>query len=227
MIVGGWDTKKLVQIYDINRKSFKPLKSTLYERDGSTSVKINNHVYTAGGDGSNTVECLDLNQVDGDWYKVASMNEQRWGAASAVLNDQMCVAGGWDGYNTLSSVELYNPVVNTWTNIPPMKTKRYQHALVSYNGRLYTFGGYDGSNPLNSMESFDPRDGKWKSLKSMNEERYALCGVVYNDEIYAIDYRGEGRRGKSFFGVDHISFSKFIDFDMRGSNFINTSIRHV
>ncbi|XP_078493109.1 kelch-like protein 12 [Ciona intestinalis] len=86
MIVGGWDKKKLVQIYDINRKSFKPLKSTLYERWGSTSVKINSHVYTAGGCRSNFVECLNLNQVDGDWYKVASMNERRQHAASAVLN---------------------------------------------------------------------------------------------------------------------------------------------
>ena len=58
----------------------------MYERDGSTIVKINNHVYTAGGLRSNFVECLDLNQVDGDWYKLASMNEQRQFAASAVLN---------------------------------------------------------------------------------------------------------------------------------------------
>ncbi|XP_078495004.1 uncharacterized protein LOC144749839 [Ciona intestinalis] len=115
------------------------------------------------------------------------MKEQRWFAASAVLNDQMCVAGGWNDGNTLSSVELFNPVVNTWTNIAPMKTKRCGHALVSYNGRLYTFGGWDySSNRLNSMESFDPREGKWKSLKPMNEERYGFCGVVYNDEIYAI-----------------------------------------
>nr|XP_018672267.2 kelch-like protein 3 [Ciona intestinalis] len=116
------------------------------------------------------------------------MKEQRWRAASAVLNDQMCVAGGCGGSNIFSSVELYNPMVNTWTNIPPMKTERYQHALVSYNGRLYTFGGHDdpySSKCLNSMESFDPREGKWESLKPMNEKRNALCGVVYNDEIYA------------------------------------------
>ncbi|XP_078492767.1 kelch domain-containing protein 8A-like [Ciona intestinalis] len=190
MIVGGRKTEKLVQIYDINRKSFKTLKSTLYERYGSTSVKINNHVYTAGGLGYKFVECLNLNQVDGDWYKVASMNEQRWGAASAVLNDQMCVAGGMDGGgNMLSSVELYNTVVNIWTNIASMQTKRCQHSLVSYNGRLYTFGGSEKflfSNHLNSMESYDPREGKWKSLKPMNEKRRGLSGVVYNDEIYAI-----------------------------------------
>ncbi|XP_078492746.1 uncharacterized protein LOC144748368 [Ciona intestinalis] len=187
MIVGAFESKYSVHIYDVNEKSFKICKPTLYERWDSTSVKINNHVYTAGGDKSNFVECLNLNQVDGVWYKVASMNKHRWCAASAVLNDQMCVAGGRDDdYNVLSSVELYNPVVNTWTNIASMKTKRYGHALVSYNGRLYTFGGRDSLNRLNSMKSFDPREGKWKSLKAMNERRPALCGVVYNDEIYAI-----------------------------------------
>ncbi|XP_078493110.1 uncharacterized protein LOC144748683 [Ciona intestinalis] len=93
MIVGGWKTRKLVQIYDINRKSFKPLKSTLYERWGSTSVKINNHVYTAGGRRSNFVESLNLNQVNDGWYKVASMNEQRQYAASAVLNEKPSTLG--------------------------------------------------------------------------------------------------------------------------------------
>ncbi|XP_078493076.1 uncharacterized protein LOC144748646 [Ciona intestinalis] len=187
MIVGGCKTEKLVQIYDVVGKHLREIRSTLYKRVGSTSVKINNHVYTAGGLGSNFVECLNLNQVDGDWYKVASMNKQRWFAASAVLNDQMCVAGGMGGGdNMLSSVKLYNPVVNIWTNIASMKTKRWQHALVCYNGRLYTFGGSDGSNRLNSMESYDPREGKWKSLKPMNKERSGLSGVVYNDEIYAI-----------------------------------------
>nr|XP_026695511.1 kelch-like protein 12 isoform X2 [Ciona intestinalis] len=162
LIVGGYKAKKIVETYDVNKKSFKPRKSTLYERWGSTSVKINNHVYTGGGDDSNFVECLNLKQVDGDWNEVASMKEQRWRAASAVLNDQMCVAGGLDGgCNVFSSVELYNPVVNTWTNIPSMKTERYQHALVSYNGPLFAFGGCDnviGNHiDLDSIESFDPR----------------------------------------------------------------------
>ncbi|XP_078491023.1 kelch-like protein 12 [Ciona intestinalis] len=135
MIVGGSTTRRLVQIYDVVGKHLREIKSTLFKRWGSTSVKINNHVYTAGSDDSNFVECLNLNQVDGDWNKVASMKEQRWFAASAVLNDLMCVAGGWaGGRNVLSSVELYNPVVNTWTNIAPMKTKRCLHALVSHNG---------------------------------------------------------------------------------------------
>ncbi|XP_078491019.1 kelch domain-containing protein 8A-like [Ciona intestinalis] len=134
MIVGGRTTRKLVQIYDVVGKQLIEIKSTLYERWGSTSVKINNHVYTAGGDYSNFVECLNLNQVNVDWNKVASMKEQRKYAASAVLNDQMCVAGGYVGsHNILSSVELYNPVVNTWTNITSMQTKRCEHALVSYN----------------------------------------------------------------------------------------------
>nr|XP_009860409.2 influenza virus NS1A-binding protein-like isoform X2 [Ciona intestinalis] len=211
LIMGGSGTNKLVETYEVDDKSFKQRKSTLCKRDGSTSVKINNHVYTAGGGRSKSVECLNLNQVDGDWNIVASMNKQRWYAASAVLNDQMCVTGGWGGINALSSVELYNPVVNTWTNIAPMKTERFQHALVSYNGRLFAFGGGDTvgsiyaisggliggiirgvggllrySTNFTSMESYDPREGKWKPLQSMNEERYGSCGVVYNDEIYAI-----------------------------------------
>ncbi|XP_078491021.1 kelch-like protein 12 [Ciona intestinalis] len=86
MIVGGRYINKLVQIYDVVGKHLRKIKSTLYERYGSTNVKINNHVYTAGGFRSNFVECLNLNQVNVGWNEVASMKEQRWSAASAVLN---------------------------------------------------------------------------------------------------------------------------------------------
>ncbi|XP_078492427.1 kelch-like protein 33 [Ciona intestinalis] len=116
------------------------------------------------------------------------MNKRRFHAASAVLNDEMCVAGGMSG-EVLSSVELFNPVVNIWTNIGLMKTKRWNHALVFYNGRLFTFGGSDGDvfgrmTRLNSMESYDPREGKF--LQPMNEGRSGLSGLVHNNEIYAI-----------------------------------------
>nr|XP_026695246.1 receptor-interacting serine/threonine-protein kinase 1-like isoform X2 [Ciona intestinalis] len=190
MIVGGWKSKHIVEIYEIKDKDFKPRKPTVYERYGSTSVKIDNHVFTGGGDASNTAEFLDLNKIDGDWKEISSMNKRRFHAASTVWNDQMCVSGGLGG-EVLSSVELYNPVVNTWTNIASMQTKRWEHALVFYNGRLFTFGGSDGDvfgslSRLNSMESFDPREGKWKFLQPMNEGRSGLSGVVYYDEIYAV-----------------------------------------
>nr|XP_002122376.3 kelch-like protein 12 isoform X1 [Ciona intestinalis] len=187
MVVGGTYEENLVYIYDVVGKHFREIMSTLYERWGSTSVKIHNHVYTAGGDETNSVECLNLNHFYIGWNKVSFMIEQRWFAASAVLNDQMYVTGGMNArYEALLSVEFYNPVINKWTYTALMKTKRYEHALVSYNGSLYAFGGYDGLIPLNSMESFDPQKKKWNTLKPMNERRQGLCGVVYNDQIYAI-----------------------------------------
>ncbi|XP_078484732.1 kelch-like protein 12 isoform X4 [Ciona intestinalis] len=182
MVVGGTYEENLVYIYDVVGKHFREIMSTLYERWGSTSVKIRNHVYKAGGDETNSVECLDLNHFYIGWNKVSSMIEQRWFAASAVLNDQMYVTGGMNArYEALLSVEFYNPVINKWTYTALMKTKRYEHALVSYNG----------GNELNSVERFNMRTHTWSKVSSMKYKRCGACACVVNGKIYVIGGYGD------------------------------------
>uniref|UniRef100_F7B7S4 BTB domain-containing protein n=1 Tax=Ciona intestinalis TaxID=7719 RepID=F7B7S4_CIOIN len=208
MIVGGFEAKHNVHIYDVLEKHFRETKASFYERWGSISAKIKNCVYVAGGGGAgrgtNSVECLDLNHVNVCWNNLSSMVVDRWCASSAVLNGQIYVTGGWSG-NELSSAEFYKPGLNTWTKIVPMKTTRYQHATVSYKGSLFVFGGCDGLHKLNSMESIQPSEGKWKLLKPMKQKRRGLCGVVYNGEIYAIG--GEGLKSVERFNIQTKTWS--------------------
>ncbi|KAJ8867985.1 hypothetical protein PR048_031794 [Dryococelus australis] len=62
------------------------------------------------------------------------------------------VAGGFNGTEVLSSVEVFDPVSLQWTLINPMSRCRSGVSLIAYEDRLYAMGGFDGSTRLDSGE---------------------------------------------------------------------------
>ncbi|XP_078484731.1 kelch-like protein 12 isoform X2 [Ciona intestinalis] len=187
MVVGGTYEENLVYIYDVVGKHFREIMSTLYERWGSTSVKIRNHVYKAGGDETNSVECLDLNHFYIGWNKVSSMIEQRWFAASAVLNGSLYTFGGYDGLIPLNSMESFDPQKKKWNTLKPMNERRQGLCGVVYNDQIYAIGG----NELNSVERFNMRTHTWSKVSSMKYKRCGACACVVNGKIYVIGGYGD------------------------------------
>nr|XP_026690312.1 kelch-like protein 12 isoform X2 [Ciona intestinalis] len=167
MVVGGTYEENLVYIYDVVGKHFREIMSTLYERWGSTSVKIHNHVYTAGGDETNSVECLNLNHFYIGWNKVSFMIEQRWFAASAVLN----------GGNELNSVERFNMRTHTWSKVSSMKYKRCGACACVVSGKIYVIGGYGDKESKMTIEVYDETSKKWR-LESNMETLICFASVV-------------------------------------------------
>lgn len=99
--------------------------------------------------------------------------------------DDIDFSGGFDGASSLSSVERYDPLVETWTSVAAMTTARRYCRLTSLDGCLYSLGGYDGTNYHASMERYDPREGIWTQMPSMSVRR-SNCGIaVVNGIIYA------------------------------------------
>ncbi len=52
------------------------------------------------------------------------MFSARVGHNCVVVNRLLYSIGGFDGYDRLNSVEVYNPDTDKWTQVEPMKTKR-------------------------------------------------------------------------------------------------------
>src|SRR5260370_36887396 len=58
--------------------------------------------------------------------------------ATTAVDGRVFVFGGYDGTNTLSSVEAYTPSSNSWATVLPMPTARYLAAAATGpDGRLY------------------------------------------------------------------------------------------
>lgn len=64
--------------------------------------------------------------------------------------------------DSVSTVEIFNPLNNKWTKSTPMRTLRSRVGVSVLDGQLYAIGGYNGTERLDTVEVYDPRDKKWK-----------------------------------------------------------------
>jgi predicted ATP-grasp superfamily ATP-dependent carboligase len=102
---------------------------------------------------------------------------------TAGTNGKVMVAGGWDGSDSLDSMELFDINTETWSSGPKMTTARYDFGMVLIptartNGKVMIAGGSDGGSILDSMELFDINTETWSSGPKMNTARYDFGMVL-------------------------------------------------
>ena len=57
------------------------------------------------------------------------------------FNKQIFVCGGWNGRESLNSVEKYSIETDTWRFVSPMNNSRGRFAIVTLGKHLYAIGG--------------------------------------------------------------------------------------
>lgn len=99
---------------------------------------------------------------DSQFRQVTTMLTPRYGAAAAVFDQRIWVAGGIDEKGQLSgAVEVFDPATNLWERKPPLKTPRAFAATGVVEGRIFVAGGLLGrgeedSLPLATVEVITP-----------------------------------------------------------------------
>jgi len=187
-----------------------------------STAKVENFVYCIGGASdattvfpTNAVYRIDVNYFNDQnttWSKVKPLNKTRDFFASAVVDNNIVVAGGLAILGPCALVELYEEHMDSWRNIASMIDSRYGHALIEFKGSLIALGGSGAfHNPLSSTEILHDLDGKWKLLQPMNFDRYRLAAVVCDGMLYAIG-------GKSQSGILN-SVEKY-DFESKSWSFV-------
>jgi N-acetylneuraminic acid mutarotase len=140
-------------------------------------------LYAIGGQGSNntTLNSVEMyNPGTNTWTQVASLATARngLGAVSGPCKGNLSATclyaiGGQDAlFNSLNSVEMYDPSANTWTPVASLTTARRLLAAASgpCNGKLnttciYAVGGIDVNfNILGSAEMYNPGTNTWTTL---------------------------------------------------------------
>ena len=121
----------------------------------------------------------------GTWETKAPMPTVRWGAASGVINGKLYVAGGWNGTNSLATLEVYDPATNTWATKASMSTARDGAAGGVINGKLYVVGGDIAQNQkLATLEVYDPATDTWATKASMSTSRSGPAVVAIDGKLY-------------------------------------------
>jgi len=123
--VGGFNGSlrvRTVDVYDPGKDTWSSVASMEARRSTLGAAVLNGCIYAIGGfDGSsglNSAEVYDP-RVN-EWKYVACMSTRRSSVGVSVVTGLLYAVGGYDGASRhcLSSVECYNPDINSWTPLP-------------------------------------------------------------------------------------------------------------
>ncbi len=59
-------------------------------------------------------------------------------AGVCVFDEKLIAVGGCDSWNTMNTIEVYDPVVNKWVFLPPMAANRRGAGASLFNGTHYS-----------------------------------------------------------------------------------------
>lgn len=85
---------------------------------------------------------------------------------------------------SLSTVEMFDPVTRKWRPAPGMTTQRSRVGVAVVDDVLYAVGGYDGRERLDTVEAFYPDKKSWEKVAPMNSKRSALSAISFNSRLY-------------------------------------------
>ena len=130
-------------------------------------------------------------KADFTWARKADMPTPRWSPTSAVVNGKIYVIGGGESEpsdRVLSTVEEYDPIIDTWTTKADMPTARGWTSPSSavVDGKIYVIGGWDGNKMISTVEEYDPANDTWIQKADMPTRREDIGACMINGKIYAI-----------------------------------------
>lgn len=193
-IVSSWrggfpfeDNNELVYIYDVRRDqwSTRPGLPARRRRGGGASILRKGLIYVVGGNrGGHGAHATTLGWMDAYSIKrnrwitnLPSMPDGRDHTGGALVNGQLCVAGGRDGgvrsfFNAnKASVWCFNFGSRKWVkkaNFPrPRAGSSYGRTC---DGRLMVAGGEGDGRAYNNVDVFD--GCSWKSAPSLQRARH-------------------------------------------------------
>lgn len=123
------------------------------------------------------------------WTSGTALPSARTATVGGVINGKFYVVGGVPptGYS-VTTVEMYDPVINTWTTKAPALTSRALAGGGVINGKLYVVGGCISSDcrigVTSALEAYDPVANTWTSLVPIPTKRYGAATGVINGRLY-------------------------------------------
>ena len=201
LAIGGWDKDAPTgssELYNPLRGQWTPLRLKLPH--GTITYHqlevIDKNLYMIGGyfkhqgqEGFlDSLHRLDTTKKDKSWDKMASMSVPRCYVSTVTLDGKIFAIGGRTSGDPgrLSSVEMYDPVLDLWTKVSEMTVERSDFAAVVFEDRIYAIGGFDGINYLNSIERYNPKTDTWNIVGHLVTPRQGVTAMVSGNKIYVL-----------------------------------------
>jgi len=192
LALGGYGANYLssAELYDPQTGIWTSTGSMNIGRYICTATLLRNgKVLAAGGSstGTNTPTAEIYDPATGFWSQTGTMQDGRVEHTATLLADgRVLVAGGIGSagstnapvgfYETLASMELYDPLQGTWTSTGPLIQARLGHTATLLPGGqvLFTGGTTNGpvTVPFSSAEIYDPSTGTDTTVPPMNSPHF-------------------------------------------------------
>ena len=203
-VMGGYpasrQTVDTVQIYNAATDSWRLGEPLPVASNHNVAATVEETVYIIGGQptsrGSGPFsQGVYAYDPEGDsWQERAPMPTARSGAAAAVLDGKIYVAGGRPPHG--HDFALYDPQLDEWQPLPDMPTPRNHFVVVALNNEIYAIGGRFGagfsSEVTDIVEIYNPQDQTWRFGTPMPTKRSGHNGIVANGCLHIMGGEGNG-----------------------------------
>jgi N-acetylneuraminic acid mutarotase len=129
----------------------------------------------------------------GAWVAKAPIPTPRLGIAVGVVNGVLYALGGsrfnegQGSWETLATVEAYDPSTNSWTTRAPMPIPRVEFGVGVVDGILYVLGGYGSQIPnVARLDAYDPVRNTWTAKEPMPTPRHWLAVGAAKGALFAV-----------------------------------------
>lgn len=200
-VVGGYDTRRGVMVYDIASNTWSAGPALPRGTDNVVAVATDSRLYAIGGEAATALQVLD--PAAGAWSAGPTLPLVRFASAAAVVGTRLHVVGGWNYSNTASASVatqlVFDPASQAWSAGAPLATARNASAAAVLDGRLHVIGGRSpgiratDQQSLASMEIYTPSTDSWAAGTPLPAARASLAAVALGGRLYA--FGGESTPG--------------------------------
>jgi len=144
--------------YDPAQDEWALLAPTLQPREHTTAALIGDKIYVFGGRWDDELDTSEIyDPATNTWSPGPKLPEPRAGNGIAILNGLVYLVGGeiWISgpEQTLTSVDVYDPVTGDWSSIPDMPLPLHGVPAVGIGDTLYVIAGSKVAATANNSSS--------------------------------------------------------------------------
>jgi N-acetylneuraminic acid mutarotase len=194
-----------VEAYDPARDTWTRKADMPTARRSAGTAVVDGKIYVIGGNSSDkapwvtsVVEAYD--PATDTWTKKADMPTARFAFGACVVDGRIYVSGGatkvrdmvgvWDSVPT---VEVYDPATDTWTQASDMPWRRFTHSASVVDGKMYIISGAPDEVDMGvaievskTVDVYDPATDTWTTAADFPTARGNSTAAVVDGKIYTI-----------------------------------------
>lgn len=193
-VVGGYDTRRSLYVYDIAADTWSSGPNLPQGSDNLAVLEREGRIWALGGEAGTAVQVFD--PATQAWASGPALPAARFAAAAASLDGALHLAGGWNLSNTASaSLTRHDRLAagaSTWSSAAALATARNAAGAAALGGRLYVVGGRSpgirasDQTSLASVEVYDPVAGTWAAGPALPTARGSLAVAALGGRLYAM-----------------------------------------